>query len=112
MGDRVSVSFRQGKRESVALFAHWGGPEFPDLARKYLAELDQEVPVKIGNPLTRREPEIIMVDFIVWLYRNKELSGEGEHVSSSFYLGKDQHDGDNSDNGHHVIDLEPSHTFV
>ena len=35
MGDRVSISFKNGDEESVSLFHHWGGVEFPGMALKW-----------------------------------------------------------------------------
>ena len=36
MGDRVSISFKNGSEESVALFSHWGGLDFVKTAEKYI----------------------------------------------------------------------------
>lgn len=99
MGDRVSISFRHGERESVALFNHWGGREFVNEALDYLSALNER-PDSALMPLDRKEPCYVMVDFIRWL--TKDMG----RVESSLYLGKDSWDGDNSDNGHYVIDLE------
>lgn len=116
MGDRVSISFKNGDEESVALFHHWGGTEFPEVAKEYAEELKQEMAEarikepRISDPLTRLEPQVVMVDFIRYLAQQiphdvlEDYSHRGRSTTS-IYLGKDQNDGDNSDNGHHIINL-------
>jgi hypothetical protein len=86
MGDRVSVSFvnEHGEDESVALFDHWGGREFADLASKYALENKQE-----------DEPCFMMVEFIRSLPKDRLV-----------YLGKNSKNGDNSDNGHFQINIK------
>jgi hypothetical protein len=101
MGDRVSISFIKDTEESLALFSHWGGMAFVDTARDYVKKLNKEVPEESMYPLTRREPRVVMVDFIRSLFENSPK----ERVRSNYYLGKDENDGDNSDNGHHKIKL-------
>lgn len=103
MGDRVSISFRNGKQESVVLFHHWGGKQFPQKALQYAKDLVAELEstkICVSEPLTRLEPETVMVDFIRYITKDKS------RIMSSLYLGRDQNDGDNSDNGHFVIDLQ------
>jgi len=104
MGDRASISFKKDNRESISLFSHWGGPEFQnqalDYAKKLKAKINKE---KKGNncltPLVRMEPETVMVDFI------RDITKEMPSVDSDLYLGKDENDGDNSDNGHITVEL-------
>ena len=98
MGDRISISFRQGERESVSLFSHWGGLAFLEEARDYASQLieEREGMIKL---LDRLDPETVMVDFI------RHLTRKLKRVESNFYLGRNQVDGDNFDKGHHVIDL-------
>ena len=101
MGDRVSISFKNGDDESVTLFSHWGGQEFVEKAKAYARELTAER--KANNqhgPLDRLEPHTVMVDFIRYVTKDKK------RVESDLYLGKDETEGDNSDNGHHVITLK------
>jgi len=106
MGNRVSVSFKNGDRESVALFHHWGGMEFVEEARGYILKLHEEVAGKQTEPLDRCDPQTVMVDFI------SRCATKGERISRSIYLGKDDCDGDNSDNGHFALDLvEPASRF-
>jgi len=100
MGDRVSIAFKKGKEESVSLFNHWGGKEFASDAIKYVNELKKEVGDNKVQPLERLEPHTVMVDFI------REITQKEKRVMSSLYLGKDEEDGDNSDNGHFNIHLD------
>jgi hypothetical protein len=100
MGDRVSVSFRKGNEESVVLFSHWGGMGFVEDAQNYarLLQIERE---GSGMPLDRFEPNTVMVDFI------RGVTQGMTRVESDLYLGQDSEDGDNSDNGHHIVDLPP-----
>jgi hypothetical protein len=100
MGDRVSIQFEKNGEKSVVLFNHWGGMEFVGAARRYVRDLKKEVGKKETLPLERLEPETVMVDFIRYLTWNMT------RVESSIYLGATESDGDNSDNGHHIISLE------
>jgi hypothetical protein len=103
MGDRISVSFKNGKDESVALFSHWGGISFYNAGRDYVRKLKQTLKKRsknYGDPIGRLEPDTVMVDFIREVTKNMAL------VEHDLYLGKDSNAGDNSDNGHHVIDLK------
>jgi hypothetical protein len=101
MGDRVSVSFRKGKEESVVLFSHWGGRMFVAVARGYVRELKDEAQREGSTfPLYRLEPDTVMVDFI------RSLTQGVTRITHDYYLGRTKDDGDNSDNGHFVIDLD------
>lgn len=102
MGDRISISFRNGEDTSVALFHHWGGMDFLDRAKEFVDELRTKKEGKEYMPLDRLEPSIVMVQFI-HVY-TAENYGDDE-IESSLYLGKDGNDGDNSDNGHFEIDV-------
>lgn len=93
MGDRASISFvdywKDGtvSDESVALFDQWGGPEFAELASKFVK--DNQVTMK------DEEANFAMVAFIRSLKPDRLV-----------YLGKDEKHGDNSDNGHFRINLK------
>lgn len=104
MGDRVSIQFINGDNKSVVLFNHWGGTEFPQEALEYVTKLIHEnkskYPNNYSNPLSRLEPDTVMVDFI------REITKDLIRVESCLYLGATENDGDNSDNGHWIIDLE------
>ena len=110
MGDRASITFVHGKDESIALFSHWGGMGFVREAKKYARELKKEVTegrsnrdrsYEMSGPLGRLEPNTVMVDFVRWY--TKDHKGR---IWSDLYFGKDDNDGDNSDNGNHRIDLD------
>ena len=102
MGDRVSISFKKGALESIALFDHWGGMKRVEEAQEYVRELKAEVGNRTGLPLDRPEPGTVMVDFIRHITKSKK------RVNSGLYVGamSDPMYGDNSDNGHHVISLD------
>ena len=118
MGDRVSISFvnvdrlhhEKIKMESVPLFNHWGGREFPQYALNWVKKLKREVNEKkdnISTPYTRLDPQNVMVLFIADLQKDKQFADytNKKRITHSIYLGKDKNDGDNSDNGHFVIDI-------
>lgn len=103
MGNRISIQFKNGEDESPVLFSHWGGEEFKQEAEDYVTELKGEIGMKSTNglsPLDRLEPGTVMVDFI------RQTTKDMKRVESDLYLGKDENDGDNSDNGHHIIELD------
>ena len=101
MGDRISIRFVNGDRESVALFSHWGGRAFLKEALQYIRELKKEIGEKKEalTPLGRLEPSTVMVDFI------RHLTKDMDRLNRDLYLGKDEDDGDNWNNGHWDIDL-------
>ena len=90
MGDRVSISFvtrnERGRvdDESVAIFDHWGGTTFPKKASDF---------VKSNLPRDFA-PSDIIAPFLWSLGKD----------CIDLYFGKDENDGDNSDNGHYRID--------
>lgn len=102
MGDRVSIQFKTGGEKSVVLFSHWGGIEFVNFANDYAKELLAETGEKHCMPLDRLEPHTVMVDFIRYL--SKDL-GPDKRIESNYYIGTDEDDGDNSDNGHFIIEF-------
>ena len=128
MGDRVSISFVKqrseadqkflgspGQAESVVFFHQWGGADLPRIAMRYLTELKKEgygneeyvKEYKFRGPLGRLEPSTVMVDFIRWFikYHHGRQEATGR-VTGDIYLGTDWKDGDNSDNGHWIIDVD------
>jgi hypothetical protein len=106
MGDRISIQFKQGSDKSPVLFSHWGGNHMLDLANEYAEELNKDA-IKEGAtwPLFRKEVGTVIVDFIRWLCNGKYYK-PNERVQSDLCLGVNENDGDNSDNGHHIIDLD------
>jgi len=104
MGDTISIRFVNDNDKSVVLFSHWDGQCFLKEAKKYAKELRIEMGFmcnKNAGPLERLEPQTVMVDFI----RHLTLDGTRAY---DLYLGVDENDGDNSDNGHYDIDLATS----
>ena len=98
MGDRISIQFVNGDMKSVVLFSHWGGKGFLTEAKRYAKDLKSK---KSGcvMPLDRLEPQTVMVDFV------RHITKDMDRVESDLYFGFDEGDGDNSDNGHHKINL-------
>jgi len=99
MGNRISIQFKKGEDESPVLFSHWDGEDLKTQAEDYVEELKKEVGEKECMPIERLEPGTVMVDFI------RDLTKNMDRVDSNYYLGKDENDGDNSDNGHFIIEL-------
>lgn len=100
MGNRISISFKnEDGLESPVLFSHWRGQDLLNSVRGYLEDLLDEVGNEHMLPIQRLEPGTVMVDFIRWL-----TEGNGR-VSHDLYLGRTPKEGDNSDNGHYVIEL-------
>jgi hypothetical protein len=104
MGDRVSIQFQNGDDKSVVLFSHWGGMQEVALAKQYVKELKYEFKGSTMWPLERMETGTVMIDYIV-RYVSKMVQKNG-HIMSSYYLAASPAEGDNSDNGHWIIDLQ------
>lgn len=101
MGDRISVQFRNGNRTSVVFFSHWDGRDLLKAVKAYYKERGMADNKEHMMPLDRKEPNTVMVDFIVWYMAEVGNS----RVENNYYLGATSNDGDNSDNGHWVFDL-------
>ena len=103
MGNRISFCFKNENERSVLFFSHWDGKELLVNVKKYLIQLNEKIDNRVHKyisvPITRKEPNTVMVDFIKWFLKNEEL------VESNYYLGASEKDGDNTDNGNFVIDL-------
>lgn len=90
MGDRISFSFVDEAGEGVAFFSHQDGEHLMKDVDDYLQQ----------NPgMCCMNANTVMVDFVRWL--TKDI----DRVDNNYYLGKDENDGDNSDNGHFKINL-------
>lgn len=103
MGDRISISFKKGEDESIALFSHWRGRSLLDEVQEYLDQLETTLKKRKSNicsPIDRMEPDTVIIDFIRWLTKGDDI------ISGDLYLGKDGTEGDNSDNGHFVFNLD------
>jgi len=70
-----------------------------------LKELKETIKEDKGDistfPLSRLEPNTVMLHFIKYLAEKGQLDSEW----GNYYLGIDENDGDNSDNGHFHIEL-------
>ena len=112
------------------MFHHWGGTYFPKFALAWFRELKGRLKESDRDPITRLEARNIIVQFISYLKNMKELrecigfeknkDGEDtiskpiysdELLSHSIYMGTDEKDGDNSDNGHYVIYKQKDEMF-
>ena len=114
MGDRVSIEFvdvKDREQDTVVLFNHWGGDAFVETAQMFINALNERSEQHCGDPITRREPRVMMVQFLAWLTKKDYYPNLGDNgfMSRSLYFGKDMHDGDNSDNGHYVLCAKTGH---
>ena len=99
MGERGSITVgKEGwtfNRPPV-LFRHWGGHH--DEMQELVDRLREALPPEgTGDPYTRRDPDAVMALLV-------KLAVESDEFSA--YLGRAEHDGDNSDNGHYLLDLD------
>lgn len=104
MGDRISIQFSDGIEKSVVLFSHWDGKELLTAALEFVEELKrwkQTEDPRGTSPLGRYEPATVMFNFIKWLPTDSKGLTDG-----NYYLGVDEDDGDNSDNGHFIVELK------
>ena len=97
MGDRISIQFidKYGER-SVPLFSHWQGVQFVKMAQDYVNKY-KPIISQDGFPM---ESNMAMVDFIRYITQGVD------RVITDIYLGANPDDGDNSDNGNWIINLE------
>ena len=137
MGDRCSIQFVQKTKglndkpvtfKSVVLFNHWGGTSFPEYAKEWLDKHNKRLASSRKknwcDPITRMDPNQLMMQFIRDLARNENYDSNhnceshmfymsepysrptnARYFSTSLYLGADENHGDNSDNGHFIIDV-------
>jgi hypothetical protein len=108
MGDRVSIRFTNKEdKDAPVIFCHWGGLGFVEAAVRYSQDLIEERKGGI-EPLDRLEPRTVTCDFLynVERYYPINLGGKDFHrISHDIYMGINENDGDNGDNGHFDIDL-------
>lgn len=98
MGDRGSITVVNSlilEGPQPVLFRHWGGNEasMEKLVKRLRETLPEETHI---DPYTRREPSSCMALLV-------KLAVETDGYSA--YVGRSREDGDNSDNGHFVLDL-------
>lgn len=106
MGDRISIQFVNNDDKSVVFFDHWAGHSLLQEAHDYLVELNADIPDgRVSMPLDRREPSVVIMDFIAWRASKHGYNPPLRRIQGSWYLGTDENDGDNSDNGHWCIDI-------
>lgn len=107
MGDRISIQFKNEAFASPYLFSHWDGTSLLDVVQEFLNELKeycQKTDPEGSYPLCRYEPETIMVAFIKYLHENNNRE-KRQYFLGNYYLTKNENEGDNSDNGHYIVDL-------
>ena len=116
MGDRISIEFvdvDDREQDTVVLFNHWGGDCFVETAQMFISDLNNLSEQSCGDPISRREPRVMMVQFLAWITKKEYYANSGNNgfMSRSLYFGKDRHDGDNSDNGHYVLCAKTGHIY-
>lgn len=99
MGDRVSIQFKDEEYASPPLFSHTGGMDFVRKAERYAKNLAKRKEGKTLMPLDRLEAGVVMVDFI------RDITKGKKEIESDLYLTRTLKEGDNSDNGNHIIKL-------
>ena len=106
MGDRVSIQFvgANDHDKSPVLFSHWDGMTLVKEAKKFVKAIHQEA-LTAGSmfALHRFEAQTMLVEFI--------RRYATEQVNSNYYLGCDENSGDNSDNGHHIINTNNARSY-
>ena len=108
MGDRVSIRFiNKDDIDAPVIFCHWGGISFVEAAVKYSQELIAEGTGSKMEPLDRLEPRTVTCDFLYNIdkYYMVDDRGGRHRISHDIYLGINENDGDNGDNGHFDLDL-------
>jgi hypothetical protein len=102
MGDRISIQFKTEDDLSVVLFSHWDGKDLIKVAKSYAQKLMNR---RSGScmPLDRFEPNTVMVDFMRVFFDGCKV----EKTELNYYLASDENGGDNSDNGHYIIEFIP-----
>ena len=116
MGDRVSIQFVGGNESSAILFDHWGGTDFPKKALEFAKKMKKDMGDRvICDPAQRMEGGIVMLNFILHELRKdvgdldfseEKMKRKGNYLTSSYYIMPTVEDGDNSDNGHYIIDCD------
>ena len=114
MGDRVSIRFTNGSdNDSPVIFSHWGGTSFVESAINYAQDVIDEVTENKGyRPFDRLEPRTVTCDFIYNFDKYYHNGNKNHRIDGDLYLGIDENDGDNGDNGHFNIDLNNPKSFA
>ena len=73
MGDKICIRFVDKHCKSAVLYSHWRGKTLLQDVNDFMEELNERVPPDTEvYPLQRREPEIMMTNFVLWLH-DKEV---------------------------------------
>jgi hypothetical protein len=106
MGERASFQFEKDGDKSVIFYDHWGNMDLIENVRAFVNELNRISPYHEDNsgPLDRREPGIMMVNFVV------SYVGQGLHKSSYDLLDSNTKM-EGNDHGHHVVDTITGETI-
>jgi len=105
MGNRISIQFRNEGQTSAVLFSHWEGESLKSSVSTYMAWLRRILDARKdanegSSPIDRKEASIVMLDFIRWYFNKENL------IDGSFWIETSESHGDNSDNGHWILDLD------
>ena len=121
MGNRVSVQFEHLQEhydvptkqpkvklvKSVAIFHHWGGTQFPNWVLDwYKGFMKMAI---IENHHDRWTPHNIALACAIEIGKTYKHTYLGETYTAhnpSIYLGKDEYDGDNTNHGNFVINMD------
>ena len=106
MSDSVSVSFSDGKTQSVALHDQDGGLWRVEHARLYALMLQNELEDRrergaIHWPLDRLEPDTVILDYLRFSFCEYSTIHRAGRIFGRLSLGQVR----GTDRGHHVIDL-------
>lgn len=103
MGDRISIQYKNGTEKSVVLFSHWQGMNLKALADEHYRKVVKPLHDQngISMPLTRMGPHTVMVDFIRYCVKENPF----RPITGDLYIVGSINNGDNSDNGHWVLNL-------
>ncbi len=115
MGNRISISFYKKHRymngddyESAAFFSHWRGKQLLEdvkaFSKWYEKIRESRLESEYSDPFMRKDPDFVIMLFSWWVVEKR--LGEGFIVDGDYYIGKNDKDGDNSDNGHYIIDVD------
>jgi len=118
MGDRVSIRFTNSKEndfDAPVIFSHWGGRDFVEAGINYAKDLTDEIAAGGGKgyePLDRLEPRTATCDFLYNVDKYWAVINDNHRITHDIYLGINESDGDNGDNGHFNIDLGNPDSFA
>ena len=106
MGDRISIQYKNKDAESIVLFSHWDGMALKKLADQHYKNIVLPLHEKDGSftPLSRMEVDTVIIDFIRYLSVTR--NDPSKPFEANYYLASNENNGDNSDNGHWVLNVE------